>query len=275
MTYCNVALIAPDSQLDYTEAEVRALSQALRPVALRNGVTVQHVVDLLTSQPWDVIWFACHGAREGVLLTDGLLSTSTLIQLCKQAGAGLVVLNTCESEQVGAWIYMQTNAAVICTVAETDDRVAYVTGTLLAKALAQGLDIETAYNRSRPGEVAQAQVYRLFARAYTPGQEIAKWMELLSLALAPTNESIGQVHARLGGMEQQIQSIGRNALISSPGRRTAWIVGATLYALPLVLFDVLRLLGVQLHWVPYVLAVALTMALAVGLLLYGMGMIRA
>ncbi len=61
--YRNVLVVAPDAGLPDVEAEVRALSDALRPVTLRNGVTVRDVTERITRQSWDIIWFACHGTN--------------------------------------------------------------------------------------------------------------------------------------------------------------------------------------------------------------------
>ena len=40
---------------------MRAVSTALHPVSLRNGVSVRDVTDLLTRQSWDIVWLRVMG----------------------------------------------------------------------------------------------------------------------------------------------------------------------------------------------------------------------
>lgn len=272
--YRNVLLIAPDSTLQYAEAEVRGVSQALRPESLHNGVTVQDVTERMATHAWDVVWFACHGSRDGVELSPGeTLPTATLIQLARTANVRLVVLNTCESEQIGAWIFMQTGAAVICTVSNVGDRTAYVTGRLLAEALAHGLSVEDAFARSRPGEVAQAQVYRLFSQGYTTGQDIARWMEFMVLAIQPLRDQIDDMQRAIKSMQVQLTEIEKNANQVTPAKRWAWIMGFCLFvaAMPLYVFEVREVLGL-IPMTAMVLSFVLWV-FALLLFLYGLGFI--
>lgn len=228
--YGRVALIAPDSGLENIEAEVRSLSAALQGAsvrALRNGVTTKDVMDLLTEQAWDVIWFACHGTRDGVQLSDALLSTAMIIQIVRNSGAKLVVLNTCDSEQIAGWVHMQTEASVIATISEVSDASAFVTGTLLARSLAQGLSPAQAFARARPGEVGLAQRWRIFERGYSPGQDIAKWMELMGIAMSPVTQTLEQVNERLEKLEQVNERLEKLELRPhlETKRRLVWFIG--------------------------------------------------
>ena len=244
--YRNVLLIAPNSTLQYAEAEVRGVTQALRPESLRNGVTVQDVTERMATRAWDIIWFACHGSRDGVELSPGeTLPTATLIQLARAANVRLVVLNTCESEQIGAWIYMQTGAAVICTVSNVGDKTAYVTGRLLSEALARGMSVEDAFARSRPGEVAQAQVYRLFSQSYTTGQDIARWMEFMVLAMQPLRAQIDDMQAQIGAMQAQLGVMQKGQRPYTASRQWSWLMGFLLFiaSMPLYVFEVRDALG--------------------------------
>jgi hypothetical protein len=267
MPWRNVALIAPDSNLASVEAEVRDIGVALHPVPLRNGVTVQDVTRLLTSQAWDVVWFACHGNRDGVILGNGqTLSTSTLIQLVRNSGARLVVLNTCESEQVAAWIYMQTDTAVICTIADVGDDMAYTTGSLLARNLSQGMSVEEAFGRSKPGDVGDSQRYRLFSRTYTPGQEVTKLMEMITLANQPMRDDMRELRAEVTAIKARLEHV-------DPLRRWAWALAyvAFVVAMPLYLSDVRLMLGI-----PWQTAIGASFVLwsgAFGLFLFGLGFI--
>jgi hypothetical protein len=272
--YRNVLLIAPGTGLAYAESEMRGVSSALRPDALRNGVTVRDVTERMAVHTWDVVWFACHGSRDGVELSAGeTLPTAMLIQLVRSANVRLVVLNTCESEQIGAWIHMQTDAAVICTIGSVGDKSAYVTGRLLAESLAQGLGVEEAFARSRPGDVAQAQLYRLFSSAYTPGQDIARWMEFMTLAIQPLRDQIDDMQRAIASMQKQLTEIEQNANQITPAKRWAWIMAFILFvaAMPLYLFEVRTVLGL----IPLT-ALALSIVLwafSLVLFLYGLGFI--
>ena len=272
--YHNVLLIAPGTGLEYAEAEVRGVSAALRPDALRNGVTVRDVTERITMHAWDVVWFACHGSRDGVELSPGeTLPTAILIQLVRSANVRLVVLNTCESEQIGAWIFMQTGAAVICTIGSVGDKAAYVTGRLLSESLSQGMAVEEAFARSRPGDVAQAQLYRLFSHGYTPGQDIARWMELLVLALQPVQSQIDDVQKKLESIEKQAASERKEHRAITPVRRWAWTMGFLLFiaSMPLYVFEVRDALGL----IP-ITAMGISLILwmfSLVLFLYGLGFI--
>lgn len=263
----NILLIAPDSGLANVEAEVRAISAALTPVILRNGITIGDVTNELASKAWDVVWFAAHGNHAGIQLSHDTLTTSTLIQLVKASGARLVVINTCESEQIGAWLHMQTGASVICTVAPVGDAVAYITGALLARALKEGLSFEDAYNRSKPGEVAQAQVYRLFSATHTPDDMARRWMELLTLALSP-------IHDRLDAIEAKVDELGTQAVTYNGRRLGAWVIGFFLFCVAVVLLgpSMRAMMGFS-HAAANAVVIALW-ALSALCLTYGMGMVR-
>jgi hypothetical protein len=241
MAYANVALIAPGLGLENVEAEVRAVSTALHPVSLRNGVSVRDVTDLLTRQSWDIVWFACHGGRDGVMLSgEQMLDTSTLIQLVRNSGAQLVVFNTCESEPVGLFVHYSADVSVISTIAAVGDQTAYVTGALLARNLAAGLDIRTAYARSKPGEVALAQVYRLFDRDYSPSDQTAQLLELMTLVMQPIQRQLDALDDRLDRMENKPVKV--DAI-----RRWSWVLGFVFFvaALPLYLLEVRDIAGIS------------------------------
>lgn len=161
MSTPTVALIAPDTDAEAVQREVRAVTAALPTSPLVGSVTVLDVIHLL-QRPWDVVWLATHGTTEGVRLSDGLLTTAMLIQLVRSCGARLVVMNTCESETAALYISTQTQAAVIATIGPVGDSAALITGSLLATNLAAGMPPRDAFERSRPGDVGLSQRYRFF-----------------------------------------------------------------------------------------------------------------
>lgn len=148
-------LIAPKSDLEYVDNEVQRVANALHPRLLFGQVTIENVLDALSSGTYDVIWFACHGAADGVILSDGVLDAATLIQLLRPAPPRVVVLNSCSSVQAATQIHDELGTAVIGTVVAVPDRDAYVTGAQLAHALSQGMEVGEAYQASRPGRNRQ------------------------------------------------------------------------------------------------------------------------
>lgn len=148
-------LIAPKSDLEFVDNEVQRVANALHPRLLFGQVTIEHVLDALSQGTYDVVWFACHGAADGVILSDGALDTPTIIQLLRPAPPRVVVMNSCSSVQAATQIHDELGTAVICTVVGVPDREAYVTGAQLAHALGQGMGVAEAYQASRPGRNRQ------------------------------------------------------------------------------------------------------------------------
>lgn len=152
-----VLVVAPESDLDHARDEVEEVVRALGAVALMGEVTTRLL--LLHFAPvngrprrWDVLWFAAHGSGEGVSLSNGeLLTTARLIQDARNCGARLVVLNSCDSEDVALRLHHELRIDVICTVTEVPDLDAYRTGTYLAQRLAEGMSVRDAYERAQPG----------------------------------------------------------------------------------------------------------------------------
>jgi CHAT domain len=274
----NVALIAPASNLSYVEDEVRAVSAALRPASLRGEVTLQNVVDLLSSRSWDIVWFSAHGGREGVQLSNGeVLPSDRLIPLIRSCGARLVVFNTCESELIAYRTYEETGAVVIGTITTVGDPTAFVTGTLLAKNLAAGMEIIDAYNRSRPGEASNSQ-YKIYNRKATPGEGIATWMELMALALQPIqkqmnglDEGLRDLKTGVDGLRSQFRDLAEVSMTRHPVRRFVWVLGAVLFAAALMAGQFV--LG-EAHGVPWVSYIPLQIAglsVSIAMLAYGIG----
>lgn len=147
-----ILLIAPRTDLLMVDAEVQNImdTDGLN-VRLRMGeIRTVDVVRYIRESDADILWFATHGSKDGVMLSDGMLSPSMLAQLVRGRFAA-VVLNTCESVQVAMMLQNETDAEIIATVIQVPDNEAFATGTLLADWLGRTGDLETAYNASRPG----------------------------------------------------------------------------------------------------------------------------
>lgn len=154
-----VLLVAPRTGLLYADDEVqRVLRSGLDVTPVLGTVTQTVMLDEVTVEGYDVLWLCTHGTSDGVLLSDGLLSSATLAQMVRSRFS-LVVLNTCDSIQTAQLIQNETNAEIVATIIEVPDREAFQTGVLFARALSQTQDIAAAYNIARP--VANRSYIRL------------------------------------------------------------------------------------------------------------------
>ena len=147
-----VLLCAPHTNLLMVDAEVQdVLTSGLDVVQLIGDVSSVDLTRSLRGHHYDVLWLATHGDKTGVLLTDGILSASTITQLVR-GKIDLVFINTCSSYAVAQMIQNETGATVVCTVQEVPDGEAYRTASLFATALAETEDARNAYDQSRPGD---------------------------------------------------------------------------------------------------------------------------
>ncbi len=146
-----VLLIAPRTDLFFADAEVQAILRSGLSVTPRLG-EVRHadVLADIDTDAYDVLWFCGHMTAEGLLLSDGPLSSAELAPIVR-GRFGLVVLNSCNSRDTAELLQIETDAAVIATVIDVPDRLAFQTGVLFARELARSGDIPTAYDASKPG----------------------------------------------------------------------------------------------------------------------------
>lgn len=218
-------LIAPDVGLEGAAAEVQRVANALHGDILIDDVPITAVMDALSQATYDIVWFASHGGPDGVELSDGTLSAEMLTQLLRQACPGLVVLNTCSSLHIANQLHDDIGCAVIATIADVADRDAYVTGTLLASALARGLSIPDAYTAAKPG---RNRTYVLLnGTVRMGGEDKLDDVQRLLLALSADLQrqlsemrgEVGKLRDELGDLRGDVQST--NARIDSMGDRYA------------------------------------------------------
>lgn len=145
-----ILLIAPRTDLEYADEEVKKVVNFLHPRILLGTVTLSQVMDELQQYPAEIIWFVTHSDEEGILLSDGMLTASMLTQILGNSPPRLVFLNTCNSLPVAMEIHDALGCMVIGTIRNNPDREAFVTGSALARSIHQGLDLADAYNASRP-----------------------------------------------------------------------------------------------------------------------------
>lgn len=147
----NVVLVVPDCAPKLASAEAqRVVNSGLSPRLLQ-GATSTQLLDVLLSEPCDLLYLATHGTTAGVLLDDGMLPVSALTALVRARHIRYVFLNTCESREAALQLTRETRSGVIATIGEVHDATAFRTGALFAKSLAELGDVEQAYEASKPG----------------------------------------------------------------------------------------------------------------------------
>lgn len=141
-----ILVIAPDhDNLPKTGIELSAVQRYHDAKVLRGVVRDTDIAEAITQDKYEVIWFVTHGTEYGVMMSDGILETSALIQYAKQDSVDLVVLNTCDSETAALRIAGEAHVDVICTISPVDNRDAIRLGQLLAAELANTITYREAY----------------------------------------------------------------------------------------------------------------------------------
>jgi hypothetical protein len=238
----NTLLVAPDFGLPAVADEVRAVSSALRPVALLGIVTRKDLLSSLSEDRWDLLWFATHGDQDGIELSDGHISVSDLTAVVRASSARLVVLNTCSSRLVGMELHYELKTSVITTQADIGDKTAYQTGALLARALAAGQGIAQAFNASRPG---QDRNYFLFHDAERDEGVETKTILMLNEWGTRLGNKLDHLERRLdteiGSLRREIKELAvsvQEAVVLPPWHRAAFASAFSLLFLPVPLFYV-------------------------------------
>jgi hypothetical protein len=142
-------VIAPPSDLEFQQAEVQAIINALNAEVLMDTVGLRSVMEAL-GRPHRYVFIVGHGTPEGIQLEDGLLTTSTLVQLLRSNPPELIAINTCKSISMAVRIREECSVATVATIIDVPDREAFVTMARLATALGQGMDVVAAYSASKP-----------------------------------------------------------------------------------------------------------------------------
>lgn len=206
-----VLLFAPATDLLLASAEVAQVANTpglfvrQRQGEITRAAVVREVLN--SRERWDVLWFATHGTREGLLFSDGAITAVSLIPLVRAAGAYLIVLNSCESAAVAEELCSTVGADVIATVISVPDDTAYTTGAYLAHWLAQTGDPRLAYDRSRPG--GDSSIYRYFTGRSTwrPETERHKDMPLPDTPPEQSSERGNAQNERLWRLEGDVRVI--------------------------------------------------------------------
>jgi hypothetical protein len=241
-------LIAPhDSTLPDVDREVQRVMNALSPRLLFAEVTTTALVDELQRSKYDIIWFAGHSSADGLALTDGVLEAERLVQLLRQQSPRLVFLNSCASLPVAMEIHQEVGSAVIATIADVADPLAFTTGAQLAAALAAGMPISEAYLVSRPG--ANRQYVLLGGQAERGATDIEadeirlirlfnEWGERIEGKLVGletrVNRRIDDLQDDVDEMRGDVQRLTAETNTLNPAKRLLWSVGFAMLFMPVI-----------------------------------------
>lgn len=151
MTY-KTLVVAPKTDLTFVDDEVQQVINILGAKVLQGSQATIHGLLAILREPFGIIWFATHGDETGVYLSDGVLSTSEITTVIRSVGVQLTVLNTCASRPVALTIHDELRTSFVCTIKKVPDRTAFITGTLYARKLAEGLGFYQAFLAARPGQ---------------------------------------------------------------------------------------------------------------------------
>lgn len=236
----DVLLIVPDFGLPAVADEVRAISAALRPVTLLGQVSRSDVIQALSRQSWDILWFATHGNELGIELSDGLCSVSDLTAVVRASGAWLVVLNTCSTRLVGLELHYELGTSVITTQTEIDDVTAFQTGALLARALAEGKGVIEAYEESKPGQKHNYLLFHDVLRSEATETKtvlmLNEWGNRLSAKIDGLERRLDR---EIGAMRKDLSNLRSSVQVAvklPPWHRTAFVAAFGLLFLPVPLF---------------------------------------
>jgi len=221
-----IFLIAPDNpSLPNVGAEVAAIASQHECIKLVGEVRDTDIATAIAKlrddgfEP-DITWFVSHGNKDGILLSDGMISISGIVQYVSAAAPRLCVLNTCASEDIATAIASDTHVDIICTIAEINDVDAMRTGRLLATELVTNDNFEDAYNRVRPisGRYRYVRAGRMtITRSAVTDAAMRREMQELTRAMYElratitadiriANSQVGLVQKQLEALERQQES---------------------------------------------------------------------
>ena len=276
-------LIAPSSNLEHANDEIQRVINSLRPEVLLGDVAATDVLDRIQADAFDIVWFLGHSGPEGLQLSNGVLSASHLVQILRQCPPRLVVLNSCSSFAVANQLHDALNCAVICTVIDVADLDAYITGSALANALAQGKDIAAAYNNSRP-PLNRTYVLLNGTLALNGANELDDLKRLVARTAADLHGEIAGMARTTAEMQRQLAAIQQEqarvrvelqaqpdkyAATLTRGRAGAWAGGFALFLLAYAVLEFREAIGVPV-WVAVCMSLFVA-AVAFWLFFYGLG----
>lgn len=153
MTLQRILVIAPDSGLSVAPEIDALFTLGYEAQLVSTPVTSDRLFAATRNRPFDIIHFAGHADREGVIIgpkPDDRIDASGLVQLARSAHAQLIFLNGCETAEIGQVLVDEHIPAAICTLRAIGDTMAKQTAQVFYQRLRETNDIRTAYNTSKP-----------------------------------------------------------------------------------------------------------------------------
>jgi hypothetical protein len=281
-------LIAPElGMADATAAALQIQQSGNEVYPLLGTVTEAQIADQCRPENgYEACVWLCHGAPDGLTLgavpsLDPMrpalvLGTEQVAAYMQAAGSlRLVMLAACEGQNTAAQVALATEATVI-----------YAMGALLtARAVTACATVVRTLKRGMAAarKVALVQGLRVYAGeegGEVNGEEraINQMGTLISAHLDALRRDMRAMEERLSGridgVEAKVDSLKAVSMVYTGKKRTSWLIGFLLFALPCFLFikENRDLLG--LEPTAAVLVIALVWAVACGFLMYGMGLVR-
>jgi hypothetical protein len=221
-----VLYVAPDTgNSNITDRQQRLLtdisSTGLNVTAVLGKVSVSQIVQQLRGGQYDILFLVAHGYPNGILLTQTAPNlpneelTPAHLSSVARYGLKLVVLLACDSVTVGNMVVTSAQVDTICTVTQLDTDTAYLTGSLLAQGLADGLSTRDAFEKARPGNDVD-YVY-LAARHIELDSKLTGLDTLQSATIQEQARRLDDHGKRLDGHERRIDTLeNRGRIVIGP-----------------------------------------------------------
>ena len=221
-----VLYVAPDTgNSNIADRQQRLLtdisSTGLNVTAVLGKVSVSQIVQQLRGGQYDILFLVAHGYPNGILLAQTGPSlpneelTPAHLSSVARYGLKLVVLLACDSVTVGNMVVTSAQVDTICTVTQLDTDTAYLTGSLLAQGLADGLAYRDAFEKARPGNDVD-YVY-LAARHVEADSKLTGLDNLQSATIQEQARRLDDHGKRLDGHERRIDTLeNRGRIVIGP-----------------------------------------------------------
>ena len=142
-----VAPTVPDLPLPATNTEIDAIAPDHDCDIVSGDVPLCRLMNRIDRQRYDIIHFVTHGSDAGVLLSDGIMAPSDMLQLAHHTRVKLVFLNACSSTMPGQFLVDNGVPAAIVQNRAVNDKDAMHTATYFyAELTVNSSDLRGAYD---------------------------------------------------------------------------------------------------------------------------------
>lgn len=190
-------LVVPETNLPYAADEIQAVVNSGLSVRLLNSnVTEDGISDELLRSDYDVLWFATHADDDGSdgriwLTNERYIDATALVQIVRGTKLQLIYLNTCSSFGIASAIQEETDLGIICTITAVPDYLAYRTGSLFARRLAQIGDYRSAFESAKPGRNRSYVYLGSYKRWQRLNEEILQLLQKMERNIAAIAAYLG------------------------------------------------------------------------------------